>query len=88
MTDNRLIIGEEKILSSLKMMLKFQALIKWKGALMRNEMAQHMYTQKNKSWIYVYFAHRFNAQTNYLLHAMCKMPLVQQVANSRWCNVS
>ncbi len=43
------------------------------------------YTQKNKCWIYVYFTHSFNAQTNYLLHAVCKMPLVQQVANSRWC---
>ena len=29
----------------------------------------------------MYFTHRFNAQTNYLFHAMCKMPLVQQVAN-------
>ncbi len=40
-----------------------------------------MYTQKNKCWIYVYFTHRFNTQTNYLLHAMCKITLVQQVAN-------
>ena len=45
------------------------------------------YTKKNKCWIYVYFTHRFNAQTNYLLHAMCKMPLVQQVANSHCGNV-
>ncbi len=64
----------------------------------------YMYTQKNKCWIYVYFTHRFNAQTNYRFHAMCKMPLVQQVANihgnscqliqqldidiSTWCNLT
>ncbi len=28
------------------------------------------YTQKKQ----MYFTHRFNAQTNYLLHAMCKLP--------------
>ena len=43
---------------------------------------------KTECWIYVYFTHRFNTQTKYLLHSMCKMPLVQQVANSHWCNVS
>ncbi len=26
----------------------------------------------------MYFTHRFNVQTNYLLHAMCKIELVQQ----------
>ncbi len=50
-------------------------------------------TQKNKCWIYVYFTHRFNAQTSYLLHAMCKMPLVQLIQQldidiSTWCNVT
>ncbi len=45
------------------------------------------HTQKNKCCINVYFTHRFNAQTNYLLHAMCKITLTQQVANSHWYNI-
>ncbi len=53
-----------------------------------NTLVMKYCTQKNKCWIHVYFTHRFNAQTNYLLHVMCKMPLVQQLANSHWCNVS
>ena len=58
-----------------------------KSALLHRLIFLESVHSKKQMLIYVYFTHRFNAQTNYVLHAMCKIPLVQQVANSHWCNI-
>ncbi len=71
----------------------------WGGWTDEHYIQAFAYTQKNKCWIYVYFTHWFNAQTNYLLHAMCKITLdihrnscqvIQQldIDISTWCNVA